>query len=561
MPIITLGKKPVIVTAIIILLGIGGALYMYPASLQSGSEAVPSFQEDRENDEAAETEKEELAPIPNSVSSDHPLATEIGLDVLEEGGNAVDAAVAISYALGTIEPYASGIGGDGVMLVQERGSEPVTYDYRAMAPVSGSSHDNGVGIPGFVAGMETVHGDYGELDLEDLIEPSITLAEEGVEIDGILERRLSNAAYRLPVHDLPLFFINRIPISAGETLVQEELADTLRVISDHGAESFYKGEIAEAVAEDVPGLTIEDLASYEVKKHATLQGSFHGLDVHVPSGASSGTMLIQSLQLAELLEAEQYLDDDAAFAHLMGQINRRSHKDRTDYVGDPSFVDVPHDMLTSMERSRELAETLADGSLGEEYRTEMKTQADREEHNNTTHITVVDEDGTMVSVTNTLSNFFGSGVYTHGFFMNNQMHNFTDSESSPNREEPGKRPNSHMVPAILSHNGSPVIGLGSAGGRRIPSVITQTLVRSVAGHEPVQDAIDAPRTYLDVFEETLLMESDEGVEELRSKGYTVDHSRNSPFNFGSVNVIVADHENGRVIGGADERRNGSFESR
>ncbi|WP_096437298.1 gamma-glutamyltransferase family protein [Alteribacter populi] len=492
------------------------------------------------------------------VSSDNPIATEIGMNILENGGNAIDATIAIAFALATLEPYASGIGGDGVLMVHPVDEEPIVYDYRAMAPVSGPAPPSGIGVPGFIAGMDKVHKDFGSIPFEKLIEPSVELAENGIEIDGIIERRLIDASYRMPVNDLPLFYPDGLPIRSGETLIQEEFSETLRLVMEEGADVFYQGKVGESIASQVSGLEVEDFKSYEVKIREPIKGSFYGYDVYSPPAPSSGTMLIQSLQMAEILGIEKASEDHEEFAHLLGEINRRVHKEKNEYIGDPDFVSVQEEDLSSIEHSMDLSETINSEVKDEKFQSQLDTQGDRDGHSNTTHFVVVDKDGTMVSITNTLSNFFGSGIYVDGFFMNNQMHNFSDRQSSPNREERGKRSNSHMAPSILAHDHKPIIGIGSAGGRRISSVITQTLVRTIVNEEPVQHAIDAPRFYLEVYEDTLFTEDDREMDNMRDKGYQINHSNNT-FNFGSVNLLVIDHESGEVHGGADPRRNGSWE--
>ncbi|WP_051314951.1 gamma-glutamyltransferase family protein [Alteribacter aurantiacus] len=526
----------------------GGGYYFWQQSTEADSGKVPDLTE-RPAYVAEETDE----PTEYGVTTDNDIATQIGMDILEDGGNAVDAAIAVSYALGTVEPYASGMGGGGVMMVHPPKEEPTVYDYRTMAPVSGPVPDSGTGVPGFVAGLEKIHEDFGFVSLPRLLDPAIDLAENGFEPDEDFERRLINATHRMPVDELDAFYKDGYPIRAGETFIQEDLAESMKLIQEEGAEAFYEGAIADTISSDVIGVKREDLRAYEVLEREPLRGSFYGYDVYAPPAPSSGTMLIQSLQMTEQLGIEDIMEDEGALAELLGQMNRTVHKDRNENIGDPDFVDVHERTLTSRDYTRNLAQDVT----SETSFVQLDNDADRENHANTTHFVIVDKDGMMVSGTNTISNFFGSGIYVDGFFMTNQLRNFSDSSTSPNRSEKGKRSNSYMVPSILSHNNEPVIGVGSAGGRRIPSVMTQTLLRSIVDKESVQDAIDAPRHYLEVFEDTLYTENPDAISGAMHDKYDIKQAID-PFNFGSVNILVTDPETGELTGGADPRRNGTW---
>lgn len=495
------------------------------------------------------------------VAAAHPLAVDVGMDILEQGGNAVDAAVAVSYALGVVEPFGSGIGGGGTMLIYPAGGQkPVVIDYREMAPSSGYIPESGVGVPGMVKGMELAHNEFGSMPMAKLIEPSIQLAEEGFEVTPLLTRRLEAARGRLPVGDLPHFFPDGEPVQPGQLLQQKELARTLRAIQKKGSDAFYKGEIARDIVRAVGGIRASDLKAYKPEEKEPVRGTFAGYEVVSAAPPSGGVMLIQSLQMAEHMHVDQTRELSADFIHLVGEINKRAYQERMEKMGDPRFVQVPVEEMVSEEHTRRMASDIDMDKLSDKYKEAVDSLADREDHDNTTHFVIVDGEGNMVSVTNTLSNFFGSGVYVDGFFLNNQLKNFSFRNDSPNRAQPGKRPISYTAPTILAKDGEPIIGIGSAGGRRIPPMLTEVLIRMLKYHEPIQTAINEPRFLVEGNEVFVEKDLPEDVKrELRRRGYTVTVKGISLF-YGGIQGLVIDKENQRIDGGADPRRDGAWKA-
>ncbi|MCP3027617.1 gamma-glutamyltransferase [Halobacillus sp. A5] len=504
-------------------------------------------------------EKEEIGSY--GVTSDSEIATEVGMKVIDQGGNAVDAAIAVSYVLGVAEPYGSGIGGGGTMLIHpEKGSgeSPVIYDYRETAPDSETVPDSGVGVPGFVKGMDEVHKDFGSVEMEQLIEPSINFASNGITVSETLHNRLSDAQYRMP--ELDHMYPDGDPIEAGEVLEQQQLADTLRGIQEGGPDAFYSGDLSDDMNDEESKLDQEDLESYEVETSEPMEGEFGDYDVLAPPPPSGGIMLLQTLAMAEELNIEETNDKPVDYAMTMGMINRVSYKDRLKHVGDPEFTDVPVKEMMSDEHIEKLSSGIEGSELTEEYQSDLDSDADLEDHENTTHFVVVDKDGMMVSVTNTLSNFFGSGDYVEGFFLNNQLKNFSNNDDSPNRPEPGKRPFSYTTPVILSKNGNPVIGIGASGGRRITPIVAQQLVRMIKFNEPIQASVEEPRTFLELNEDTLQVENDYVfLDDPEKLGIDVQYSDRTSY-FGSVQGLVIDYENNNIHGASDPRRQGSWES-
>lgn len=494
------------------------------------------------------------------VSASHPLAVKAGMEVMKEGGNAVDAAIAVSYVLGVVEPYGSGIGGGGEMLIHGKESEPTAYTYRENAPINGEVPSGHTGVPGLVNGMDTLHEKYGSVDMERLLDPAITIAEKGFKVDKALYNRLKGAQYRMPVSELPHFYPNGDPINPGVKLKQKQLADTLRTIRDEGASSFYEGSLAKSFLEKTDEIQEEDLRLYSTLEKDAVKGSFAGYDVYSAPAPLGGITLIQSLQMAELMNIKDAEDKPEDFIHLIGEITKRSYQDRINNVSDPNFREIDSEKLTSIEYSRELAEDISMDDLSDDYEVN-DSPADEEDHDNTTHFVIVDKNGTMVSSTHTLSNFFGSGKYVDGYFLNNQLKNFSEYGNSSNRLEPGKSPRSFMSPTILSKDGEPRIGIGTPGGKRIPMMITEVLVRNLLFKDSMEDAIKKARFYVEDDKVQLESEdeySDEVIDELEDRGYRVEIYEAGQY-YGGVQSLVVNYEEELMYGGADHRRLGSWQ--
>ncbi|AVX07219.1 gamma-glutamyltransferase [Priestia megaterium] len=491
------------------------------------------------------------------VSSSNPIAVEVGMDVLEEGGNAVDAAVAVSYALGVVEPYGSGIGGGGGMLILpgDQSDKPTFFDYRETSPTSSEDSEEGIGVPGFVKGMETVHEKYGSKKMDELIEPAIKLADDGFPVGQQLAERLKGAQYRLSEDEIPNFFPGNQPIEEGEKLEQPELGETLELIKEKGSGVFYNGELAEEIADEVPGIQKSDLEEYSVEEREPVQGEFAGYDVISAPPPFSGITLIQSLQMAEMLNVQKAEEDTALFTHLTSEITNRANSDRVKHIGDPAFSEIDEKELTDKEYSRELAQDISLNELSEKY--QLKGKDLEEEHISTTHFVVTDKDGTVVSVTNTLSNFFGSGENVEGFFLNNNLNNFNNIKNSLNYYEPGKRSRTFTAPTILRKDNE-VIGIGTPGGSRIPMMLTEVLVRHLLFKESLQDAIDAPRFSIENNHLYTEFQYPTSIrEELEGMGYDVEEKSSSIY-YGGVQAIVIDQKDNVIYGGADPRRQGTW---
>ncbi|MGI8314585.1 gamma-glutamyltransferase family protein [Halobacillus mangrovi] len=542
------------------------------------------------------------------VSAVHPLAVEAGMKVLNEGGNAAEAAIAVSFALNVVEPYGSGIGGGGQMIVHEPGKQAMTYDYREAAPMSGAKPQRDIAVPGFVKGMEAIYEDYGNnVEWSTLLEDAVTHSEEGIKVGRIFHEQLQNSRRFIQTGNknpeiYNMFYPEGRALQINDTLVQKDLANTLKTLQEKGPEAFYKGALAKELANKV-GFGPNDLANYEVAKRPAPEGDFKGQKVYAGSSPTSGIIVIQALQMIEQLEGnlekvlreefenqngqlppfladglptsmEQVVNEPQykdLYIHLVNKVVNRVYEDRVHTLGDPRFVDVQEEKLTSTSYAKQLFEE--EFSVGGQELTSSSelfvSPGEKQDTRNTTHFVVVDKDGMMVSATNSLGKFFGSGMYANGFFLNHQLINFDTVEGSMNEYEPGKRPRSFVSPLIFAEEGRAVLGIGSPGGKRIPAMLIQTLMQYEYGinqdtGDPLtlQRAIARSRFYTEdnvVHLEKMVDQA--AVNRLRSE---MDYSvitHDSPVFYGGIQGLGI-RKNEDVIqmyGGGDPRRLGTWQ--
>ncbi|MEK4924383.1 gamma-glutamyltransferase [Cytobacillus sp. FSL R5-0569] len=490
------------------------------------------------------------------VSASHPLAVKVGMEVLNEGGNAVDAAVAVSYALAVVEPYGSGLGGGGETLVYQEGAKPFVQQYREMAPLSSEEVESDSGIPGFVKGMEDIHEAEGSMSFKKIMDKVIPLAADGFEVDEDLSYRFKVALKnRIDEDEDSPFIIDGEPIEPGDRLVQPALAETLKNIRDGGAAAFYRGEMAESFAEQHDSFDRSDFSKYTSQKMKAVQGEFMGYDVFSSAPPYSGLTVIQSLQMAEKVLEEQEWEDEPSFVASFGEISKIAYEQRLSQIGDMDYTDLDLEKSMSKEFTDELVEEHKDIFKSARLND---SEAERKDYGHTTHFVVVDDNGMMVSTTNSLGNFFGTGEYMEeGFFLNNALTNYSENEKSPNVFEPGKRPRSFISPTILA-NDKEVIGIGSPGGRRIPAVVTESILYHLVYGYSLQQAVERPRFYLE--DDKIEIEPGfkrETYNELQSKGYKVKINDNATY-FGSVNALSLQLNDRTLDGAADPRRIGEW---
>lgn len=542
-------RKPLgmVATALLALVVVGCTSPADPEPTPGTSTAEPTTAEPTTSEPTTtEPEPEPEPAFGTGVSAGHPLAVEAGSRILEAGGSAVDAAVAAAFAVSVVEPFASGVGGGGATLVAGGGVEPTSYDYREVVAQDGRIPASGTGVPGQVAGLAQLHDDHGVLPWEDVLEPAIELAADGFAVSDFLALRMRSDYGPAAVQGSEVFAPSGSPLGAGDTLVQEDLAATLRTIADEGPESFYTGSIAERLAE-VDGLDAGTLADYEVVVDEPVSGDFAGHEVLTARPPLPGVSLLQALQVAE---ADGIGDSSPGSTDYVEALSRAwlvGDESARTVLGDPAFVDVPVDDLTDAAGNAALAGrgvTPGAGAVGEPVA------------GNTTHLTVVDGDGLVVSMTNTITSFWGSGQTLGGFFLNDQLSRFEAIPSAANTPEPGRRSVSWSMPTIvLDADGAPVLGIGSPGGAQIPIVLAHVIVQHLLHEESLEDAVAAPRFILTdgvlTAEPALSGETAAGVEAL---GWSVRTVTLEQAVFGSVQALAIDLGSGAVTSAVDTRR-------
>ena len=520
------------------------------------------------------------------VVSQNKHATEAGYEVLKNGGNAVDAAVAVGFALAVTLPRAGNLGGGGFILIYNKSKDEVSsIDYRSAAPKSSTSDlflegENVVrfghlvnAVPGSVAGLLKAHEDFGSLPLSDLLKPAIRLARDGFEVtydlnfvlDWGKESMLANRSSRNKFYDS-----NEDPLQVKSKFKQPKLAKTLFMISKKGSEIFYEGEIARWISEESLSngglITLEDMASYEAKYRVPIETDYRGHRiVSMPPAASGGLVLLQTLNIIENFDLKSSGHNSAETIHILSEAMQRAYADRAEYHGDPDYFDVPVKTLLNKQYSSDLSTTIfdtrtPDGQIFEGNLTKYDESPD------TTHFSIIDSKGNAVSNTYTLGSSFGSGVTIEkgGFLMNNQMRNFSHfygqenaeyGTSEANKLEPGKRMISTQTPTLVfKPTGELMMILGSPGGGRIPNIITQ-VISNVIDHEmSFTEAVIAPRINQRL-ESKLQLEtgfSPDTIELLKQKG----HEPETSTTMGSVQAIFLEQEN--MFGVADTRRPGAL---
>jgi gamma-glutamyltranspeptidase/glutathione hydrolase len=520
------------------------------------------------------------------VVSATEYASQIGVDVLESGGNAVDAAVATGFALAVTHPAAGNIGGGGFMVIRFPDGEVTAFDFREKAPLAANPrmfldengeysstihHDShlAVGVPGTVAGFAKAHETYGTLEWKRLVEPSVKLAADGFAVMPGLARSLRYGITRMEAYpaSLQAFSKDGEPYQEGEILRQPDLARTLERIMLQGRDGFYKGETASLIAEEMRRggglITEEDLAIYRAYERTPVRGTYRGYDIiSMPLPSSGGTILIEMLNILEGFDVAAMGHNTAQYIHYVTEAMRRAYLDRARFLADPSYADVPVEHLISKDYAGELRQTI-DGS-----RATPSQVMDIElpyESPQTTHYSVVDASGMAVSVTYTLEAGYGSKIVVPGagFLLNNEMGDFnpmlglTDSlghiGSEPNLARPGQRMLSSMTPTILAKDGELVAVVGSPGGRTIINSVLQVILNVIDFHMGIADAVAAPRLHHQWLPDLIRIEADGIAEDaqlaLEQMGYQVRVGGRQ----GTTHCIMIDPLTGERIGAADPR--------
>ncbi len=521
------------------------------------------------------------------VSAQH-LATRVGVDILKRGGNAVDAAVAVGYAEAVTHPCCGNIGGGGFMTIHLADGKNVFLDFREKAPakatttmfqdddgnvVKGRSTGTylGVGVPGTVMGLNAALEKYGTMSLKDVIEPAIKLARDGYVLKqgdvNILDERTHDFTKHPNVASV--FLNHGKPWKAGETLVQKNLADTLEAIAKGGTDAFYNGPIAKAVvkASDANGgiLSLDDFANYTVQWDTPVKCDYKGYEVvSAPPPSSGGTTLCQILKIAEPWPLHEWGYGSVKTVSHVAEAERRAFADRNTYLGDPAFVKNPIDKLLAPTHITRMRDTITPGKATPS--SEITGSLGAPEGTNTTHYSVVDKDGNAVAVTYTINYLFGIAQIAGdtGFFLNNEMDDFTSKPGVPNsfglvqgeinKIEPGKRPLSSMTPTILLKDGKLFMVTGSPGGSTIISTTLMSILNVIDFGMNAQQAVNAPRMHQQWWPEEIYIEpgllTDAARTTLKTMGYTFKHVQS----WGADEAIVANPDTGLLEGANDRRR-------
>ncbi|KMK14295.1 gamma-glutamyltranspeptidase [Pluralibacter gergoviae] len=463
------------------------------------------------------------------VASVDAAATRVGVSVLKQGGNAVDAAVAVGYALAVTHPQAGNLGGGGFMLIRLKDGRTTAIDFREMAPAAASRYmfldaqgnpdgkksltsHLASGTPGTVAGLSMALEKYGTMSLDKVIAPAITLAKEGFIVNDALADDLKTYGSEvLPQHanSKAIFWKDGEPLKKGERLVQANLAKSLTLIAKEGPDAFYKGAIADQIADEMKkngGLISKaDLAAYRAVERQPVSGDYRGYQVYsMPPPSSGGIHIIEILNILSQFDMHQYGFGSADAMQLMAEAEKRAYADRSEYLGDPDFVKVPWQALTSKEYAKSLAAEI-DINKAKPSSEIRPGKLAPYESNQTTHFSVVDKAGNAVAVTYTLNTTFGTGIVAGntGIIMNNEMDDFSAKPGVPNvyglvggeanAVGPKKRPLSSMSPTIVVKNGQTWLVTGSPGGSRIITTVLQMVVNTIDFGMNVAEATSAPR--------------------------------------------------------------------
>lgn len=530
------------------------------------------------------------------VASQHELASKIGIEILKKGGNAVDAAIAVGIALAVVYPEAGNLGGGGFMLIRSKDGSTKAIDYREMAPKAASRDvfvdtkgelikgEGGStvgyrasGVPGTLAGFDLAFKKYGsgKIKWRDLVEPARVIAQNGYVLSDRLARLF--ISYKETLSKYPesnrIFLRNGNYFKEGDVLKQPELAQTLSRISVQGAKEFYSGKTAQLIAADMKAnnglITLDDLKGYVAKERTPLIGTYRGHEIiTMPPPSSGGIVMLQVLNMLEGYDVRGMGLNSSAKFHVLAEAMRRSFADRAEYMGDPDFSDVPVNKLID----KKYAEIRRNSILPDRASSSQDIRFGKLEGSEgmeTTHYTVVDKDGNVVTNTYTINDLYGSRVTIKGtgVLMNDEMDDFAARPGRPNlfglvqgernKVEGGKRPLSSMTPTIvLRKDGSLWFALGARGGPRIISAVMQTVINVIDHDLNIQQAIDAPRIHQQWLPDEILFEpysmSPDTLNVMRSFGHKFAER---PGYVASATGIMIDKDGVR-LGAIDSRSDG-----
>jgi gamma-glutamyltranspeptidase/glutathione hydrolase len=519
------------------------------------------------------------------VVSDNVLASEVGKEILKKGGNAIDASIATAFALAVTHPQAGNIGGGGFLVFMDSSGKSTTIDFREKAPILSNpnmfldekgkliknSNHNGlksVGVPGTVAGLYLAHQKYGKLNWKELVQPAVKLANNGVKLSWTLAEH----AKKINSSTKPEFLKNYFKDSKGvltqfdELWVQKKLANTLKLIRDHGKDGFYKGYVAREIVSYMKAnggiITLEDLNKYEAKERKPIKGSYKEYEIiAMPPPSSGGVALIEMLNIMEQSNLNMHQFNSTEYVHLLAETMRRTYADRAEHLGDPDFnLEMPLHKLTSKGFAKMRYKNI---DLNKASKSDNSKFGQIYDGKNTTHFSVIDKNGNAVSLTYTLEQSYGSGMGSKklGFIFNNEMGDFNPQPgftnngwligTKPNTIQPEKRMLSSMSPTIVTKNGKPYLIIGSPGGRTIINTVFQTILNVIEYEMPLKKAIESMKIHHQWMPDQLIYENDLMSPDTKLKLENMGHILKGKNNLGRLMGILCPTNSSIYIGVSD----------
>lgn len=530
-----------------------------------------------------------------SVSS---YASQVGVEIMKKGGNAIDAAVAVGFTLAVTYPSAGNLGGGGFMVIHLADGTNTAIDFREKAPISAHRemflNDNkefipklsqrgttSAGVPGSVAGLLYALDKYGTLSLAEVIQPAIDLARNGWKIERRDSIYFSNTISRFSMYpsSMKIFTKDSVPYSTGELFVQKDLSRTLEQIKENGIDGFYKGRVAELLVQQVSSMggyiTLTDLEKYQPVEREPVIGTYRGYEiVSMPPPSSGGIALVEMLNILENYNLSDEDWQSSTYIHHLVEAMKYAYADRTYHLGDDDFYPVPKDQLTSKGYAKTIFERIEQNKNKAVLSSEIKNYEVKQvyESTETTHYSVYDSYGNAVSVTTTINSSFGSGIVVEGagFLLNNEMDDFSGKPgvmnqfgllgTEANSIQPEKRMLSSMTPTIILEDNKPFIIIGSPGGSQIITTVLQVILNCIDYDMNIREAIEAPRFHHQWMPDSIFYEQKTLTPELRNKltalGYHFHDEGADKRRIGIAEGIMIDQKNKIIYGASDPRGGG-----
>ncbi len=532
------------------------------------------------------------------VVSANQLASEVGIQILKKGGNAIDAAVATGFALAVTYPFAGNIGGGGFMVIQFENGKNTAIDFREKAPLTAhrdmyldekgnyipSLSQEGatsVAVPGSVSGLIYALEKYGTKSLSEVIQPAIELAKKGWKLDYRTAQSFNaNKKEFEKYSSSKKIFVKDKPWKEGDLFVQKDLAKTLEVIKKNGKSGFYKGKVADLLINQINSLggkiSQKDLDLYNVVEKEPVKGTYKGYEIlSMPPSSSGGIALIEILNILENFKIDKDEWGSSEYIHKLVEAMKYAYADRAEYLGDDKFYNVPQKILTSKEYAKLISEKIKQnfGKAVPSNEIDRSILKNFKESNETTHYSVIDKYGNAVSVTTTINSAYGSKIVVEdaGFLLNNEMDDFSAKPGEANQFglvgneansiQPQKRPLSSMTPTIVLKNGKPYIVIGSPGGSRIITTVLQVILNCLEFDMNIADAINSPRIHHQWLPDKIYIEqfalSNDVMKRLMEMGYQFEDANNKFTILGLAEGILVDQNKNIFNGAADKRGAGA----